>query len=120
VGDLPSPIKYSNRTITQAYGELEKAARRRLVDMLPPILRADFDSLLQPSPADDELKQIVAAADKICAYLKCLEERRAGNLEFSEAEKTIEAALERAELPEVRYFLDHFIPSFTLTLDELN
>jgi 5'-deoxynucleotidase len=120
VGDLPSPIKYSNETISQAYGELEVAARQRLLEMLPAALRPDFESLLEPAPADHELEKLVSAADRICAYIKCVEERRAGNLEFSEAEKTIRTALETSPVPEVRYFLDQFIGSFSLTLDELN
>lgn len=120
VGDLPSPIKHSNDTIRQAYGQLEGAARQRLLSMLPEQLRADFGSLLEPDGDDAELLEVVVAADRICAYVKCLEERRAGNLEFTEAEKTIRAALEACELPEVRYFLEHFIASFALTLDELN
>ncbi len=120
VGDLPSPIKHSNDTIDRAYGQLEEAARARLLSMLPEDLRPDFAPLFEPAAADAELLAVVAWADKICAYLKCLEERRAGNLEFSEAEKAIRASLLGCELPEVRYFLEHFVDSFRLTLDELN
>ena len=120
VGDLPSPIKHFNPTIRQAYGELEETARQRLLEMLPEELRADFEPLFEPMSQDRECEQVIAAADKICAYLKCLEERRAGNLEFSEAEKTIRARIDAYRLPEVAYFMEHFIPSFSLTLDELN
>lgn len=120
VGDLPTPIKYFNPTIRQAYGELEKDARQRLLDMLPEELRPDFESLFMPAEEDRLHGKMVAAADKICAYIKCLEERRAGNLEFSEAEKSIRAAIDAFDAPEVAYFVEHFIDSFSLTLDELN
>jgi 5'-deoxynucleotidase len=120
VGDLPSPIKYSNSTITQAYGELEAAARRRLVEMLPEELRGDFEPLFHHTDADSDAEAVVSAADKICALIKCLEEHHAGNREFTEAEKSIRAALEEIPLPEVEYFLDRFLDSFALTLDELN
>jgi len=120
VGDLPTPIKYFNPTIRQAYGELEKDARQRLLDMLPKELKPDFESLFMPTEEDRQHGEIVSAADKICAYIKCLEERRAGNLEFSEAEKSIRAAIDSFDTPEVIYFVEHFIDSFSLTLDELN
>jgi len=120
VGDLPTPIKYFNPTIRQAYGELEKDARQRLLDMLPEELRPDFESLFMPAEEDRLHAEVIGAADKICAYIKCLEERRAGNLEFSEAEKSIRAAIDAFDAPEVAYFVEHFIDSFSLTLDELN
>ncbi|MBT4501750.1 MAG: 5'-deoxynucleotidase [Gemmatimonadetes bacterium] len=120
VGDLPTPIKYFNPTIRQAYGELEKDARQRLLGMLPEELRPDFASLFSPAEEDHQHAAVIAAADKICAYIKCLEERRAGNLEFSEAEKSIRAAIDAFDAPEVAYFVEHFIDSFSLTLDELN
>lgn len=120
VGDLPSPIKYFNPTIRQAYGEIEETARQRLLDMLPAELRADFAPLFAATEEDVEHEKIVSIADKLCAYIKCLEERRAGNLEFSEAEKAIHAAIDSCQLPEVAYFIERFLPSFSLTLDELN
>jgi 5'-deoxynucleotidase len=64
-------------------------------------------------------RDLVTAADKLCAYLKCLEEIGAGNPEFSKAEKALRASVDALALPEVRYFLDTFVPSFRLTLDEL-
>lgn len=120
VGDLPSPIKYSNPTLSRAYQGLEEEARQRLLEMLPESLHSEFAPLFQRDASDQELEELVAAADKICAYLKCLEERRAGNLEFTEAEKTIHRRLQASELPEVAYFLRKFVGSFALTLDELN
>ena len=120
VGDLPSPIKYFNPTIRQAYGEIEETARKRLLDMLPEELRPDFAPLFEAIEEDVEHEKVVSIADKLCAYIKCLEERRAGNREFSEAEKAIQATVDACQLPEVAYFVEHFLPSFALTLDELN
>ena len=120
VGDLPSPIKYFNPTIRQAYGEIEETARKRLLDMLPEELRPDFAPLFEATEEDVEHEKVVSIADKLCAYIKCLEERRAGNREFSEAEKAIQATVDACQLPEVAYFVEHFLPSFALTLDELN
>ena len=88
--------------------------------MLPEELRPDFESLFMPAEEDRLHAEVIGAADKICAYIKCLEERRAGNLEFSEAEKSIRAAIDAFDAPEVAYFVEHFIDSFSLTLDELN
>jgi 5'-deoxynucleotidase len=120
VGDLPSPIKHFNPAIRQAYGEIEAMARQRLLEMLPEALRPDFAPLFQPAAEDRDPLQVVAAADRICAYIKCLEERRAGNQEFTEAEKAIRAVIDAWPQPEVAYFMAHFVPSFSLTLDELN
>lgn len=116
-GDLPTPIKYSNETIKQSYKELERRANLRLLDMLPPELREDFSPLmLEP---DEETEGYVKAADKLSAYIKCIEERKAGNNEFLSAEAQILDTLKANPLPEVGYFMQHFIPAFELTLDEL-
>lgn len=118
-GDMPSPVKHSSQEIRSAYGAIESAAAERLLDMVPEDLRADFRPLLFPQAEDDVHWELVAAADKLCAYLKCLEEQAAGNQEFSRAERALRAAVEGTNLPEVGYFLDTFVPSFRLTLDEL-
>lgn len=119
-GDLATPIKYFNPKIKTAYDEIEDVARQKLFDMLPEALRPDFRSLLFPTDDDGEHWQLIKAADKICAYLKCLEELKAGNQEFAKAERAIHSDLARLALPEVAYFLETFVPSFSLTLDELN
>jgi len=119
-GDLATPIKNFNPKIKTAFNEIEGVARQKLFNMLPEALRPDYESLFFGIEADREHWTLVKAADKICAYLKCLEELKAGNQEFSRAERAIKADLDRIELPEVRYFLDNFGPSFSLTLDELN
>ena len=119
-GDLPSPIKHHNPALRAAYGELEEAARQRLLAMLPPELGQDYRPLLFPGGADAEHLQLVKAADKLCAYLKCVEELKGGNAEFASARVAIERDLAAIDLPEVTYFLERFAPSFSLTLDELH
>jgi 5'-deoxynucleotidase len=121
-GDLPAPVKHGNAEIKTAYGALERAAARRLHDMVPDALKKDFEPLLLGEgdvAADPEHRALVKAADKLCAYLKCLEEIAAGNQEFAWAERALREAVEAIDLPEVRYFLETFAPSFRLTLDEL-
>jgi 5'-deoxynucleotidase len=119
-GDLPAPVKYFNPEIKNAYKEIEAAAARRLLDMIPEALKADYQGLFFAEAADQEPRELVKAADKLCAYLKCLEEIGTGNQEFAKAEKALRASVEELDLPEVRYFLDKFVPSFRLTLDELD
>ena len=117
-GDLPTPIKYHNPDIRDAYKEVELSAAGRLADMLPPELRGAFDPLLREE-YDPETRRLVKAADKLSAHIKCLEELRAGNGEFRQAaEQTLEA-LKDFRLPELDYFMEHFLPAFGLTLDEL-
>ena len=119
-GDLATPIKYFNPEIKSAYRAIEQVAKEKLLALLPDELRKDYASLFFPSEADAEAWELVRAADKLCAYLKCLEEAKAGNGEFAQAEKSIKRSLNGLRLPEVEYFLAEFVPSFTLTLDELN
>ncbi|HET8576746.1 MAG TPA: 5'-deoxynucleotidase [Methylomirabilota bacterium] len=119
-GDLPTPVKQFNPEIKAAYRSIEAAARDRLLGMIPDPLKPDYEALLRTAQADRVHHDLVRAADKLCAYIKCLEEITAGNPEFAQAEKTLRATVERIELPEVRYFVDTFVPSFRLTLDELH
>ncbi len=119
-GDLATPIKYFNPEIEKAYHEIEKLAQEKLYLMLPEELRPDYADLFFLSGPDLENWKLVKAADKICAYLKCVEELKSGNQEFSKAEKSIKSDLGKIDLPEVRYFIEKFVPSFSLTLDELN
>ena len=116
-GDLPTPVKYANPDIQAAYKAIEQNAADRLTATLPEELRPSFSGLL--SETDPQVTNLVKAADKLSAYLKCLEELKAGNLEFREAAAQTRAALEAYELPEVAYFLDTFLDSFSLTLDQL-
>jgi 5'-deoxynucleotidase len=118
-GDLPRPVKYFNPEIERAYHVIERVARERLLGMLPAALQPDYRALLEPGATDSPYVDLIKAADKLCAYIKCLEETSAGNREFVEAEKILRESVESIDLPEVRYFLRTFVPSFRLTLDEL-
>ena len=116
-GDLPTPIKYHNSELTSAYKQVEELAAAKLLEMLPEQLRGAYAPLL--NGGEGEVQQLVKAADKLSAYIKCVEERLAGNSEFRSAEAQTRMALEAIELPEVAYFLEHFMPAFGATLDEL-
>ncbi|BAL01196.1 5'-nucleotidase YfbR [Oscillibacter valericigenes Sjm18-20] len=116
-GDMPTPIKYFNPAIRSAYKEVEAVANRKLLEMLPPELQGAYGSILEVS--DPEIRILVKAGDKLSAYIKCVEEVKAGNGEFRDAARQTRAALEGFGLPEVEYFLGTFMGSFTLTLDEL-
>jgi 5'-deoxynucleotidase len=118
-GDLPTPVKYFNPDIDVAYRAIEKIAREKLVSMVPPPLREVYRPYFESQESDEPLWVLVHAADKICGYLKSLEEISTGNAEFVQAEKALRAGIEEMALPEVRYFMDTFVASFRLTLDEL-
>ena len=119
-GDLPTPVKYANKVIRDAYHALEENACGTLLSMLPKELVEGYEPLLAPYNSPET--ELVHIADKICAYLKCIEEEPCGNSEFAVARLSIEKILYQyeEERPEVAYFLEHFVPSFTLTLDELS
>lgn len=116
-GDLPTPIKYFNPAIHHAYKEIESVANDKLLHMLPEELQGVYAPILQER--DPEIARLVKAADKLSAYIKCVEEVKAGNSEFREAAVQTRSALEAFALPETAYFLETFMPSFSLTLDEL-
>ncbi len=118
-GDLPTPVKYFDSAIRGAYRGIEEAANRRLLDFLPPEFRGEYEPALFPREADARSWELVRAADKLCAWLKCVEERRGGNREFLLAEEAIRRQLDSLHMEEVEYFLEHFAPGFSLTLDEL-
>ena len=116
-GDMPTPIKYDNPAIRKAYKDVEAVAEGKLLAMLPEELQAVYAPIL--TPTDPEVIRLVKAADKLSAYIKCVEELKAGNNEFREAAAQTRRALEGCGVPEVGYFLDTFMDSFSLTLDEL-
>ena len=116
-GDMPTPIKYFNSGIRSAYKEVEAVAERKLVEMLPEELRGAYDGVI--TVVDEDVERLVKAADKLSAYIKCVEELKAGNNEFREAAAQTKRALEAYAMPEVDYFMDTFMDSFALTLDEL-
>lgn len=116
-GDLPTPIKYYSPTIRDAYKQVEHIAGERLLDMLPPELRSSYVDYIHES--DEELNPIVKAADKLSAYIKCVEEQKAGNKEFESAAMQTMAAMHAMDLPELEWFIYHCLPAFGYNLDEL-
>ena len=117
-GDLPTPVKYASPELKSAYKQLEQHASERLLRQLPAELRDSYAPLLRPVPGREA--RIVKAADRISAYVKCLEEQRAGNREFDAAAESILNSLRQMDLPEAQVFLEEYVPAFRLTLDELN
>lgn len=117
-GDLPTPIKYHSAAIKNAYDEVEDLAVERLLSELPEALRPAYRALLTASERSEEYA-LVKAADRLSAYIKCVEERKAGNLEFSSAEQASRQKLEALGLPEVDWFLANLMPGFEKNLDEL-
>ena len=123
-GDLPTPIKYRNKEITKAYKEVESEAAASLVELLPDEagMREKYLDLLAPDNSTEEEKlihKLVKAADKIAAYIKCLREESSGNAEFSAAKKATGKIIRDMNMPEVIYFMDHFVPSYGYTLDKI-
>ena len=118
-GDFATPIKYFNPEVKNAIGEMEYLAKQHIHQMLPAELQADYEPLIFPDENSEEYK-IVKCADRICAYFKCVEEIKWGNKEFEKAKVTIEKDIEKIDREEVKYFMEHFAESFSLTLDELN
>ncbi|WP_026503742.1 5'-deoxynucleotidase [Butyrivibrio sp. NC3005] len=123
-GDMPTPVKYYNETIQSAYKEVEKIAEEKLLERLPEDLRPTYEQIYHPSNSveDDYLRQLVKAADKISALIKCIEEERSGNTEFRTAKETTQKSINelQAKYPEVLDFVNEFLPSYGRTLDELS
>lgn len=115
-GDLPTPIKYHDRTIRDAYKKVERAADERLLAMLPEELRAAYEGAFTATPDEEKL---VKAADKLSALRQCIEERKAGNREFLSAEEQTRRAIEEMHLPEADWFMEHCLGAFEKNLDEL-
>ena len=116
-GDLPTPIKYYNPDIKQAYKQVEHIAGSRLLEMLPEQLRESYRPWVME--ADESVLPTVKAADKLSAYIKCLEEQKAGNTEFDSAAWQTRKALEAMKLPELDWFLKECLVPFTLNLDQM-
>ena len=116
-GDLPTPIKYYNPDIKTAYKQVERIAGERLLDMLPEALRASYAPLVLED--DEEVLPMVKAADKLSAYIKCVEEQKAGNTEFDSAAKATLEALREMDMPELQWFIDNCLEAFALNLDQL-
>lgn len=117
-GDMPTPVKYYNDEIKTVYKDIERVAGNRLLSMLPEEFKEDYSPLFEKQDEDKELWVLVKAADKISALVKCIEECRMGNLEFSKAREAQERLIDEITLPEVKYFRDNFLDAYYLTLDE--
>ncbi|MBR5134774.1 MAG: 5'-deoxynucleotidase [Clostridia bacterium] len=117
-GDLPTPVKYNDKAIRDEYRRIERLSAERLLSQLPPDLEEEYRPLLLMQNADEEERKIVKAADKLSALIKCIEEFKAGNNEFREARVATEKSLREMNFPAVQSFMDEFLPSYELTLDE--
>lgn len=117
-GDMPTPIKYFNPEIKDAYKKIEKVAENKLISLLPEYLQGEFKDIY--GEQDEILTKIIKAADKISAYIKCIEELKMGNGEFAVAKQTTEKAIMDLNFDAAKIFMEEFIPSFTLSIDELN
>ena len=117
-GDMPTPVKYYNDEIKSVYKKIEAVAGQRLLSMLPEEYKADYEPMFEHSDEDRELWLLVKAADKISALIKCIEENRMGNREFDIALKAQEQKIADIDIPEVKFFSEHFLKSYYLTLDE--
>ena len=119
-GDLPTPVKYYNPVIRENYQAIEAVAKEKLLSMLPAELDAVYRRILFYEQEDAQYYPIVKAADKLSAYIKCAEEVKAGNREFVKAMESTLEALRTSELPEVAYFMRHYMEAYNKTLDEMN
>lgn len=117
-GDMPTPVKYYNDEMVNVYKDIERIAGERLLDMLPEDYKDIYTPLFEHSEADKELWALVKAADKISALIKCIEENRMGNKEFEIALKSQEQKIKDIDLDEVKFFSQHFLKAYYLTLDE--
>ena len=116
-GDLPTPIKYYNPDIKSAYKQVERIAGEQLLSMLPEPLRESYRHLVLED--DEDLNPIIKAADKLSAYIKCIEEQKAGNTEFDSAALQTMESMKEMELPELNWFIDQCLGAFSLNLDQL-
>ncbi len=119
-GDLPTPVKYHDPALRDSYKQMEQEAAGKLLSMLPEEMQEEYTGLLTPAPGDEYLWKLCKGADKLSALIKCMEEEKMGNHEFTSAKRATEKALANMDLPEVAIFMDEYLPAFALTLDELN
>lgn len=117
-GDMPTPVKYYNSEIRTAYKEVEKAAGQEILTGLPENIRKRYNNLLTESETEKELWIYVKAADKLSALIKCIEERKMGNTDFFKAEQSTLDSIKNMGIAEADYFIEHFIPAYSMTLDE--
>lgn len=117
-GDMPTPVKYYSPVIRNAYKEVESVAENEMLSGIPSELRDRYKGLMLETDNEKELWRYVKAADKISAYIKCLEESRTGNTDFADAQNTIRRSIDEMHLEEADYYMDKFIPAYMQTLDE--
>jgi 5'-deoxynucleotidase len=117
-GDMPTPVKYYNPLIRSAYKEVEKVAKDEMLTGLPKNMQSRYSDMLMETEQEADLWKFVKVADKLSALIKCIEERKMGNCDFAEAEKTITSSIEKMKIPEADYFIREFLPAFMMTLDE--
>ena len=117
-GDLPTPVKYFAPEIREAYKEVEKTAMNQLLTALPVEMNGVYKDVLNTDNGDEQSWKFVKAADKISALIKCVEEKRMGNTDFEKAEQATLSAIHDLKMEEAEYFLDKFLPAYSLTLDE--
>lgn len=119
-GDLPTPIKYSSKTLRNAYADIEKEAAFQLLSSLPEYMRDEYEKLIVPQDDEKDIYRIVKAADRLSALIKCIEEEQTGSNEFRKAKEDILKSLEDYNMEEVNIFMSEFLPSYSLSLDEQN
>lgn len=117
-GDMPTPVKYYSNVIREAYKEVEEVANSEMLSALPESIRKRYEGCLLETAEEEQLWKYVKAADKISAYIKCIEERKMGNEDFKDAEITIKKAIDDMKIKEADYFMEHFIPAYMITIDE--
>lgn len=118
-GDMPTPVKYFNQSINSAYKDLEHKASKSILNMLPDYLIDDYKDIFIAKSEDKELWDTIKAADKISAYLKCVDEENSGNKEFNNAKNATLKSLKFMNRKDVEIFLEEFVDGFSLTLDEV-
>lgn len=119
-GDMPTPVKYHSPEIRDAFKGVENIATKKLIKMLPDDLKDEYQKILFEQDEDAKLWELVKAADKISALIKCIEEEKAGNTEFSKAAESIKKVIENMNMPVANVFIKEFLPAYSLTLDQLD
>ena len=118
-GDMPTPVKYYDPQVKDAYARVEEAATQKMLNSLPAEMKDHYAGLMYGnSESDQELHRYVKAADKISALIKCIEEEQMGNRDFVQAKEATEQIIRRMDMPEVQFFMEHFMPGYYRTLDE--
>jgi 5'-deoxynucleotidase len=118
-GDMPTPVKYFNPAIKAAYKEVELSANKSLLKLLPEDFYEDFEHVMIPQKEDEEIWKTIKAADKISAYIKCIEEEKSGNKEFIKARQALLNEIDKMDRQDVKVFMDEFLEGYSLTLDEM-